>query len=171
MGIKRLLTVGAALMALGSSTHVGGKPAVARHVDASEVMEIVAKQKGKIVLLNFWATWCPPCVREFPALVEVEKAYRDRGVAVISVSADSPHKVEKELLPFLEKQRPEFEVYIKKDGDIVTFTRIIDPDWKGTLPSTFFYDRRGKPYVKRYSEMTRQEMEKILNALLEEPVP
>jgi thiol-disulfide isomerase/thioredoxin len=171
MGIKRLLTVGAAILALGSGAKVSAESEVARHVDASEVLELVAGQKGKIVLLNFWATWCPPCVREFPELVEVEKAYRARGVAVISISADSPHKVEKELLPFLEKHRPEFEVYVKKDGDIMAFTRVIDPDWKGTLPSTFFYDRRGKPYVKRYSEMTRLEMEKILNALLEEPVP
>jgi thiol-disulfide isomerase/thioredoxin len=171
MGIKRLLAVGAAILALGSGAQVSAESEVARHVDASDVMELVAGQKGKIVLLNFWATWCPPCVREFPELVEVEKAYRDRGVTVISVSADSPDKVEKELLPFLEKHRPEFEVYIRKAGDSVTFTRVIDPDWKGTLPSTFFYDRRGKPYVKRYSEMTRPEMEKILEALLEEPVP
>jgi thiol-disulfide isomerase/thioredoxin len=166
MSIKRLLAVGVSFLGLGFIS--SDAP---RLVDASDVLELVAGQKGKVVLLNFWATWCPPCVREFPEIVEIENEYGGRGVAVISVSIDFPDKMEKELLPFLARHRPGFEVYLKKDGDIVTFTRTIDPEWKATLPATFFYDRRGRPSVKRYSAMTRSEMERILNALLDEPFP
>jgi thiol-disulfide isomerase/thioredoxin len=166
MGSKRLIAIGVSFLVIGSIA--SDTP---RLVDASDVKEIVASHEGEVVLLNFWATWCPPCVREFPELVEVEKEYRGRGVAVISVSIDFPEKLEKELLPFLEEHQPDFEVYLKKDGDVTVFTRTIDPEWKGTLPATFFYDRQGRSSVKRYSEMTRPEMERILNALLDEPVP
>ena len=160
---KRLIAIGVSFLSLGS---IASAPP--RLVDASDVMKLVASHEGEIVLLNFWATWCPPCVREFPLLVDIEKAYRDRGVTVISVSIDFPEKMEDELQPFLERHQPSFEVYLKKDGDVTAFTRTIDPDWKGTLPATFFYDRRGVPSVKRYSEMTRPEIERILNALLDE---
>ena len=166
MGINRLIAIGVSLLALGSTA--ADSP---RFVDASDVKELVASREGEVVLLNFWATWCPPCVREFPELVEVEKRYRNRGFAVISISIDFPQKMEKELLPFLEEHQPGFDVYLKKDGDVTAFTRSIDPEWKGTLPATFFYDRRGRPSVKRYSEMTGPEMERILNALLDEPAP
>jgi thiol-disulfide isomerase/thioredoxin len=166
MGIKRLIAAGVSFLTFGFIP-----TDTPRFVDASDVKELVASRKGEVVLLNFWATWCPPCAREFPELVEVEREYRGRGVAVISVSIDFPDKMETELLPFLEEHQPDFEVYLKKDGEVTEFTRTIDPEWKGTLPATFFYDRRGGPSVKRYSEMTRPEMERILKALLEEPIP
>jgi thiol-disulfide isomerase/thioredoxin len=142
-----------------------------RAVDGSDITDLVVRYRGKIVLLNFWATWCPPCAHEFPELVKVEKQYRGRGVVIISVSVDFPDEIGTKLLPFLEKHQPGFEVYIKEDGDLNQFTRAIDPGWKGTIPATFFYTRQGESSVKRYSEMTRQEMVRILEALLEDPIP
>jgi len=138
-------------------------------VDASDTLSLVSQQRGKVVLLNFWATWCPPCIEEFPDIVAVEKDYRDRGLVVISVSADFPEKKESELRPFLEKHKPRFPVYIMRTTDPNSFVRKIDPEWTGTLPSTFFFDREGKSSIKRYSKMSREEIERILEALLDEP--
>ncbi len=140
-----------------------------RPADASDILKLISQQRGKVVLLNFWATWCPPCIEEFPDLVAVEKGYRDRGLVVISVSADFPEKKESKLRPFLEKHNPQFPVYIMRTTDPNDFVRKIDPEWTGTLPSTFFFDREGKRSIKRYSKMSREEIERILEALLDEP--
>jgi thiol-disulfide isomerase/thioredoxin len=132
-------------------------------------MHLVSQQQGKVVLLNFWATWCPPCIEEFPDVVAVENVFKDRGLVVISVSADFPEKKESELLPFLAKHKPRFPVYIKRTSDPEDFVRRIDPEWNGAIPSTFFFDREGRSSVKRYSKMSREEIERILEALLEVP--
>ena len=57
-----------------------------RPVDASDITKLVSQQRGKVVLLNFWATWCPPCIEEFPDVVAAEKDYRNRGLVVMATA-------------------------------------------------------------------------------------
>lgn len=161
-----LLTLAAFLMA-----SIAFADDALRPVDAPDILSLVDEHRGKVVLVNFWATWCPPCIREFPDIVAVEKNYRDRGLVVISVSVNSTQNMDSELLPFLDKHRPPYPVYIMKTTDPKDFVRRIDPQWTGVIPSTLFFDREGKSSVKRYSEMNREEIERILEALLEEPKP
>ena len=137
-----------------------------RIVNAGDIAGIVNQHRGRVVLLNLWATWCPPCLREFPEIVEVEREYRKRGLVIVSVSADSLDRVETDLLPFLDEHQPGFEVYIRSDDDPEAFIKAVDPGWKGELPATFFYDRVGRPSVKRYSPMPRDEIERIVEYLL-----
>jgi thiol-disulfide isomerase/thioredoxin len=162
----RLLS--AIVMAMLTSSSVRTIPDPPRLVEAADIQDLLAHHKGKVVLLNFWATWCPPCLVEFPDIVAIEKAYRDRGLVVISVSEDSPERLEDDLLPYLEKQQPGFSVYVRKRNDPDEFTQAIDPHWTGKIPATFFYDPKGEPSVKRYSQMTRQELVKIVEYLLGE---
>ena len=140
-----------------------------RPVDAPDILEIIHQHRGRVVLLNFWATWCPPCIVEFPEIVSLEKAYRDRGLVVVSVSADFPSQIDSRLLPFLDKHRPSFPVYIKQTDDVDDFIRIIDPDWTGAIPATFFIDRDGTVTNKKFSAMSGEEMKRILEVLLEKP--
>ena len=165
MAARFLWTILMSALALSSGRSA---PEPARLVNAKEIKELIALHEGKVVLLNFWATWCPPCLVEFPEIVALEKAYRDQGLVVISVSADPPERVETDLSPFLQKENPGFPVYVRKREDPEQFTRAIDPHWTGKIPATFFYDRQGKPSVRRYSTMTREELEKILEYLLAE---
>src|SRR4051794_40155335 len=55
-------------------------------ITAKGIQSLIAKNKGKVVLLNFWATWCPPCAEEFPALVKAYTAYKAKGLEVIAIS-------------------------------------------------------------------------------------
>ncbi|MFQ5920220.1 MAG: TlpA disulfide reductase family protein, partial [Thermoplasmata archaeon] len=126
-----------------------------RPVDAPEIKELVGEQRGHVVLLNFWATWCPPCLVEFPEIVDLEKSYRDRGLIVLSVSADIPAAIDSKLLPFLEKHGPGFPIYLMQTDDVDEFIGIIDPEWNGAIPATFFIDRHGNVADKRFSAMSR----------------
>lgn len=140
-------------------------------VDAPAIQELVRAQQGRVVLLNFWATWCPPCLVEFPEIVALEKEFRSRGLTVISVSADSPKRVESDLIPFLEKHPPSFPIYVMQTDDVDAFMHRIDPEWDGTLPTTFFIDRQGKIVFKRFAAMSREKLERALDYLFAEPGP
>ena len=168
--MRRFLVL-AALLAVTAPPADSRAAEALRSVDAPEIQELVREQRGRVILLNFWATWCPPCLVEFPEIVAIEKAYRDRGVAVISVSADSPAHVDSNLLPFLEKHPPGFPVYIMRTDDVGEFMHAIDPEWTGDIPATFFIDRLGGVASKRFSAMSREEMERALEVLFEEPKP
>src|SRR4051812_8186836 len=117
---------------------------LAGEIDASGLAAAVAKEKGRVVLVNFWATWCVPCRQEFPDLVKLDKAYRSRGLAVIGVSTDLAKDlpaVEK----FLAAAKPEFANYRKTSGgDDQVFIEAVDQKWGGELPFSVVYGTDGK---------------------------
>ena len=91
--------------------------------------------KGKIVMVDFWASWCEPCKQSFPAMEELHKRYSDRGLLIIAVNVD--------------ENRPDMEAFLKKNA--ATFTVVRDANQKlvekagiATMPSSFLIDRDGK---------------------------
>src|SRR5215831_12869634 len=90
---------------------------------------------GKLLVLNFWATWCPPCIDELPSLDEFQRRYASSGVVVLGVSAD---KDEKAYRDFLARARVSFQT--ARDPD-----RKISADYGTFLfPETYIIDRSGK---------------------------
>lgn len=104
---------------------------------------IVAEQRGKVVMVNFWATWCGPCVKEFPELIKLRDAYADRGLVLVTISADLTSDVSTKVEPFLVEHRATDHAYVKQVPDDNEFIEAIRPEWDGTLPATFVYDRSG----------------------------
>ena len=139
---------------------------LAGEVDAKGLSDAIAKEKGKVVLVNFWATWCVPCRQEFPELVRLEKAYRNRGLAVLGVSTDLARDlpaVEK----FLAGSRPEFPNYRKKSGgDDQGFIESVDGKWGGELPFTVLYARDGKKARALSGMQSYADFERAVSALL-----
>jgi thiol-disulfide isomerase/thioredoxin len=112
-------------------------------ITEKQVPALMASLKGKVVLVNFWATWCSPCVKEFPNLVKLQKLYKEKGVAVVFISVDEPEDTETTVRPFLQKERVTFTSYIK-NGDDESFIDAFGKGWRGAIPTTFVYDRTGK---------------------------
>jgi thiol-disulfide isomerase/thioredoxin len=134
----------ALLLVFSGALFAADAPKLAGQLDAKGLADAIAKNKGKVVVLNFWATWCVPCREEFPDLVRLEKAYRERGVAVLGVTIDLPKDMPK-IEKFLATSAPDFPNYIKKvGGDDQDFIESVDPKWGGELPFTVVYGRDGK---------------------------
>ena len=111
-------------------------------VDAAGIRQVIEEHKGtKPVLLNVWATWCAPCIEEFPYLLKLEEGYGDEFTLLL-VNADFP-EAKPEALEFLEKQKVNFKSYYKtgKDND---FILAVSEEWTGALPFTLVVDKRGE---------------------------
>jgi thiol-disulfide isomerase/thioredoxin len=133
---------------------------VAGPVDAAQVRTLVAAQKGRPVLLNLWATWCAPCVAEFPDLVRLAQEHAGE-VVVISVSIDDAAE-RSAVEAFVQKQNPPFPVYLKKPGPDEAFIDGIDPRWSGSLPASLVFDGKGRKKALLEGEHSREEIERLL---------
>lgn len=105
---------------------------------------IVAAKKGRVLLVNFWATWCEPCREEMPALVRAAKTFPSRDLAVVLVSLDSQKTGPTQVPKFLSEQKVPFVSWLAKARDPQDFIDAVDPNWDGSLPYTMIYDRAGK---------------------------
>jgi thiol-disulfide isomerase/thioredoxin len=112
-------------------------------VDEAAVRNLIAANKGKVVLLSFWATWCEPCRAEMPHIVTFEQKLAAKGLKVIVISADEPEQ-EQDALRFVRDQHVAMPAYIKRAENDQRFIDSIDPKWSGALPALFLYDRTGR---------------------------
>ena len=141
---------------------------IAGELDAPALKQAVAREKGGVVLLNFWATWCVPCREEFPELSKLQTRHQREGLRVIGVSTDFA-KERAAVEKFLAAERPSFPNYRKKSGgDDQDFIEAVDSSWGGELPFSVLYDRAGKK-VRVYSgslplAAAEKEIRKLLAA-------
>ena len=112
-----------------------------RPATAEQVIGAIEQAKGHVVLVNLWATWCQPCVEEFPDIMKLHQKYKDRGLKIIFVSADFENQTEV-AEAFLKKQGVDFATY-QKSGKDMAFINTLDERWSGALPATWIYDARG----------------------------
>jgi len=116
---------------------------------------------GKVVVVNFWATWCKPCLKEIPDLSRVYQQYKDQGLVVLGVLIDDPDN--QALLNFQSDNSMEYPV-VRLNSDIVTSYGVNYPR-KG-WPTTFIYDRRGKQVAEHVGAMNTAQLAKYLDPLL-----
>jgi peroxiredoxin len=119
----------------------------------------LADYRGKVILLNFWATWCGPCKIEIPHFVELQDKYRDQGVVFLGLSVDDP--VEK-LKPFADKYQINYPVLVGLGRDDVQES--FGPVWG--IPITYLIDRRGNICLKHQGLATKEQFERAIKAML-----
>jgi thiol-disulfide isomerase/thioredoxin len=132
---------------------------LAGQLDGAGVGRTVAARRGRPVVVTLWATWCEPCVKEFPELAALARERKD--VAFVSVSIDEPSD-RKTVESFVTQRRPPFPVYTKAPGRDQDFIDGVDREWSGVVPATLVYDREGRRVALLQGEHTRADIEKVL---------
>lgn len=169
-------SAGLALLALGAMALLVAVPQAARAqavsgqdlktVDAKDIRAMVSAEKGKVVLLNFFATWCAPCHKEFPDIVKLQQKYGPEGLQVIEVSVnDASEKAD--MQKFLSETKPPFPVYMASSYDD-DFCSAVDKRWDTALPMTIIYDRTGNSRFYYPDGRTYEQFEKDVKPLLAE---
>ena len=135
-----------------------------KSVEPKDIKDLVAQNKGKVVVLNFFATWCVPCHKEFPDIVKLQTKYKAQGLEVIEVSMNDVTDRD-DMQKFLNETKPPFAVYIAANTED-QFYKDVDARWDNALPMTMIYDRGGKN-VHFYKEArTYEEFDKDVTPLL-----
>src|SRR6478672_7893162 len=127
-------------------------------VDDAGYAKLVASHMGKVVLVDFWATWCKPCRAETPAIVKMANQLAGRGLDVIAISADEPEQ-QGAALKFLRDNQVPGTPYLKKAADDDKFAAAVDTKWNGALPALMLYDRTGKKVRAFVGETPTKDVE------------
>jgi len=119
------------------------EPVTLDTITADGIRDLVKNNTEKLRVIDVWATWCGPCVVEFPDFIDINRMYRRRDFEFISISADEPAKKDK-ALKFLQQTQASTKNYIFNVDDKYQLIEAIDPKWQGALPYTMVIEPGGK---------------------------
>ncbi len=121
--------------------------------------KLLNKKDDKIYVINFWATWCAPCVKELPHFEKLNKNYKGSNVEVILVSLDFPHLYESKLKPYIKKKDLKSRVIALDDPDMNSWIPKISKDWSGSIPATVIYKNDIRKFFEKsfsYDELEKE---------------
>ena len=132
----------------------GGIAADFRVTDTQGMTHTLAANKGKWVLVNFWATWCPPCLEEIPDFIDLYNERKNKDLMIIGVAVD--YDDAKQVSEFAKKLNVSYPVVMGDDDNTQQFGKV------SALPVSLLYDPKGKQALRRVGPLTRAEIEKLI---------
>ena len=142
------------------------EPVELEPIDEAGIKELLQNNSGKLRLINIWATWCGPCVVEFPEFVTMNRMYRGRDFEFVSICLDDLEKKDK-ALKFLKEKQASNKNYIFNIDNKYAFIEAIDPKWPGALPYTMIVEPGGKIV---YAKQNIIDPAKIKKLVVDDPV-
>jgi thiol-disulfide isomerase/thioredoxin len=129
-----------------------------------ELNTLLTKNNDTTYVVNFWATWCRPCIKELPAFEKLNADYSDKPVKVLLVSLDFPDKIEKQVIPFMDKNNIKSKVVLLDDPDANSWIPKVSEKWSGAIPATIIYKGQSREFYER--SFTFEELNTELHKFL-----
>ncbi|MBZ0326791.1 MAG: TlpA family protein disulfide reductase [Altibacter sp.] len=129
-----------------------------------ELQPLLSKDNDTTYIVNFWATWCKPCVKEMPYFEKINTQYAKDKVKVVFVSLDFPDKLETQVIPFLEKNNIKSQVVLLDDADANSWIPRVSKEWSGAIPATIIYNSATRKFYER--AFNYEELENELKIIL-----
>lgn len=127
-------------------------------INMAELNKLLSESAGKVVMLNFFATWCPPCRVEIPEVVASSKAYAGKKVVFVGLSVDEP-KNKATVEKFVDKMQIGYPVYMAGHDLIVRYN-------VGSIPHNIFYDPKGNLIISQPGECDKEDIKLVVEELL-----
>ncbi len=132
--------------------------------DFDEFEPVLHRDSDSLYVINFWATWCKPCVKELAYFDQLETQFKGEKIKVILVSLDFEENIETQVKPFLLKKNIRSEVMVMDDANSTEWLEKVDPSWSGTIPATVIYSKKGRSFYEK--EFTKEEINKLVRSHL-----
>jgi thiol-disulfide isomerase/thioredoxin len=133
-------------------------------VDYEGLRPYLSRDTDTLYLVNFWATWCKPCIDEMPYFEYVNKTYSEQKVKVLLVNLDDPDKIETRVKPFIQEHDIRSEVIVLDDLNANYWIEQVDERWTGAIPATVFYGRDFREFYEKSFKF--QELDSIVKSKL-----
>lgn len=128
-----------------------------------ELQKKYTNDTDTLYLVNYWATWCKPCVEELPDFIKLNKELNDQKFKMILVSLDFPSQIESRVIPFIKEKEINAEVVLL-DDDANVWINLVDKDWDGDIPVTQIIQKGKKEFFN--SSLIYQELKNIVEPKL-----
>lgn len=140
---------------------VAAEPVAVEMIDVDGMKALRKNDSGKLRLINVWATWCGPCVAEFPDLIEINRSFRHRDFEMVTVSANVPAEKEK-VLAFLTKQQSSGRNVLLDSAKRDPFFDALDKDWSGAIPFTLLLSPTGEVLYRKEGKIDPLELKRVI---------
>ena len=144
------------------SSRINGIPVYEKFDDLEGIFHF---KNDTTYVINFWATWCKPCIEELPYIEAFRLKNKDKKIKVILCSLDFPNQLENKLLPFIRKEKLAATVIVLLDGKYNDWIDKVSPEWSGAIPATYIYNN-DKNYFAGAPFQNVGELEEIVKPFL-----
>lgn len=125
-------------------------------LNIDQLNERIKNGKDSTYVVNFWATWCAPCIKELPHFEKLNAAYKNEKLAVLLVSVDFKSKLNSAVIPFVKRKNIKSQVFLLNEDDPQKYIDRIDKTWSGSIPATLFIKGVKRKFIE--SEFTYEQL-------------